>query len=302
MIRYFFVLLLTVSSVSLFSQELKCNIQVVASEVQGTNKNVYQTLQSELYEFINNRNWTKHVYSQEERIECNILIRITRQISVDDFDGTMQIQSRRPVYNSSYQTTILNHLDEDVRFKYVEFEPLEFSETEHLSNLTSMIAFYVYLILGFDYDSFSKEGGAEYFMLAEKIVNNAQNAVEPGWRSFDDNKSNRYWLIENILNEKYGPIREFMYNYHRLGLDRMYNKVNEARSQIADDLLLLREVYREKPNIVMPYYKLIFNAKADEFVNIFSEAFPDEKARVLNILNEIDAPNGEKYKKILNQQ
>ena len=302
MIRYFFVLLLTVSSVSLFSQELKCNIQVVASEVQGTNKNVYQTLQSELYEFINNRNWTKHVYSQEERIECNILIRITRQISVDDFDGTMQIQSRRPVYNSSYQTTILNHLDEDVRFKYVEFEPLEFSETEHLSNLTSMIAFYVYLILGFDYDSFSKEGGSEYFMLAEKIVNNAQNAVEPGWRSFDDNKSNRYWLIENILNEKYGPIREFMYNYHRLGLDRMYNKVNEARSQIADDLLLLREVYREKPNIVMPYYKLIFNAKADEFVNIFSEAFPDEKARVLNILNEIDAPNGEKYKKILNQQ
>ena len=299
MFRIVFIAGLSLLSLCALPQELKCNIQVVASEIQGTNKQVFQTLQTELYEFLNNRNWTDHVYAQEERIECNILIRLSRQISSDEFQGTMQIQSRRPVYNSSYQTTLLNHLDNDVRFRYVEFEPLEFSETEHLSNLTSLLAYYVYIILGFDYDSFAFEGGTQFFQMAEKIVSNAQNAVELGWKSYESNKNNRYWFVENILNDKYSPIREFIYNYHRLGLDRMYNKVNEARSQIAEDLMLLRNVYREKPSVHMPYYDVIFNAKVDEFVNIFSEAFPDEKARVMNILNEIDPTNTDKYKKIL---
>ncbi|MBN2521116.1 MAG: DUF4835 family protein [Bacteroidales bacterium] len=299
MIRFIIAIALFIYSILVYSQELKCNVQVIASEIQGTNTKIFQTMQSELYEFINNRNWTNHVYTQEERIECNLLLRILKPISTDEFEGQLQIQSRRPVFNSSYQTTLFNYLDKDIRFRYVEFEPLEFSETEHLSNLTSIIAYYIYIILGFDYDSFSFEGGTQFFQIAEKIVNNAQNAVEIGWKSYESNKSNRYWLIENILNDKYGSIREFMYNYHRLGLDRMYDKVNEGRLQITEDLLLLRKVYREKPNIHMPYYDLIFDAKADEFVNIYTEAFPDEKARVLNILNEIDPSNTEKYKKIL---
>lgn len=283
-----------------YTQELKCNIQVVASEVQGTNKQVYQTLQSELYEFMNNTSWTNHIYSNEERIECTILLRINNQLSSDEFSGTMQIQAQRPVFNSSYKTTLLNYIDKDVRFQYVEYEPLEFNPTTHLSDLTSLFAFYAYIILGFDYDSFSLEGGTASFQIAEKIVNNAQNArITTGWLSYDSNKKNRYWLVENLLNDKYSSLREFIYNYHRLGLDRMSEKVNEARVQISEDLLLLRKIYREKPNVIMPYYDIILDAKSDEFVNIFSESFPDEKARVVNILSEIDPSNQEKYRKII---
>ncbi len=297
--RFITIYIIILFSIHSFSQELKCNIQVVANEIQGTNKKVFQTLQSELYEFMNNRTWTNHVYSDEERIECNILIRITTQVSSDEYSGTMQIQSRRPVYKSSYQTTLLNMIDKDVQFQYVEYEPLEFNETSYLSNLTSLLAYYAYIIIGFDYDSFSYEGGNPYFEKAEKIVNNAQNAKESGWKSYESNKSNRYWLVENILNNKYGSIREFIYNYHRLGLDKMHQKINEARLQIAEDLELLRKVYREKPNLHMPYLDLIFDAKADEFINIYSEAFPDEKARVVNILSEIDPANQEKYRGII---
>lgn len=295
------LLLLLISQV-ISAQELKCNIQVVSNEVQGTNKQVFQTLQRELYEFVNTRSWTNHLFAQEERIECNILIRITRQVSSDEFEATMQIQSRRPVYGSSYQTTLFNYLDKEVRFRYVEFEPIEFSETGHLSNLTSLIAYYVYIILGFDYDSFSYEGGTPFFEQAEKIVSNAQNATEIGWKSYESNKANRYWLIENILNDKYESIREFLYNYHRLGLDKMSAKPPEARLQILEDLLLLRKVYREKPNVHMPFLDIIFDAKSDEFVNIFSDGFPDEKARAMNTLNEIDPSNTEKYKRIMDNQ
>lgn len=285
---------------SILSQELKCNIQVVSNEIQGTNKKIFQTLQSELFEFINNTNWTKHVYEQQERIECNILIRITKQVTTDQFNATLQIQSSRPVFNSSYETTILNIVDNDVQFEYVEFEPLEFSETTHLSNLTSLIAYYVYIILGFDYDTFSYEGGSEYFEKAQKIVSNAQNDnTATGWKSYESNKKNRYWLVENILNDNYGDVRKFFYNYHRLGLDKMNKKAPEARLQILEDLILLRNVYRDKPNISMPYLDLVFDAKTDEFVNIFSEGFPDEKARAVNILTEIDPPNQTKYKKII---
>ena len=297
--KLLFIAVIFAISFQLFAQELKCNIQVVSNKVQGVNRKIFQTLQSELYEFMNNTNWTNHLYTNEERIECNILIQIGKQISSDEFQATLQIQSRRPVYNSSYQTTILNMVDKDFQFQYVEYEPLEFSESSFLSNLTSVLAYYAYVIIGFDYDSFSFEGGTPYFEKAEKIVNNAQNAKELGWKSYESNKSNRYWFIENILNDKYSSIREFMYNYHRLGLDKMHQKVNESRLQISEDLELLRKVYREKPNLHMPFLDIIFDAKADEFINIFSEAFPDEKARAVNILTEIDPANQEKYRKII---
>lgn len=281
------------------SQELKCNVQVVANEIQGTNKQVFQTLQSELYEFMNNTSWTNHVFSNEERIECNFLLRINNQTS-DEFSGTLQIQARRPVYNSSYKTTLINLIDNNVYFQYVEYEPLEFNPASYISNLTSLFAFYAYIVLGFDYDSFSLEGGTPFFQIAEKIVNNAQNAKETaGWLSYESNKKNRYWLVENLLSDKYSSLREFTYNYHRLGLDRMSEKINEARVQISEDLLLLRKIYREKPSLSMPFFDIILDAKSDEFVDIFSESFPDEKARVVNILSEIDPSNQEKYRKII---
>jgi hypothetical protein len=284
------------------AQELKCNVQVVSQKVQGTNKQVFENMQTAIYEFMNTRKWTQHVYQNEERIECNILINIRKRISSEEFDATIQVQSRRPVFGTSYSTTMLNLSDEKFIFTYVEFDPLEFSENTFTSNLTSVLAYYAYIILGFDYDSFSLEGGTPYFQLAEKIVNNAQNAREPGWKSYEGNQDNRYWFIENIMNNKYSPLREFMYNYHRLGLDRMHEEVAKGRATIAESLLLLREVYREKPALKMPYFDQVMDAKSGELVKIFSESFPDEKARVVNILNEIDPANSDKYQRIIGQK
>lgn len=284
----------------LSGQELRCNIQLVTQQIQGTNKQIFQTLQTAMYEFMNNRNWTEHRYDYDERIECSILINLTEQLGAEEFRGSIQIQSRRPAYNSTYNTTMFNFLDNDVRFRYIEYEPLEFNEQTHLSNLTSLLAFYAYIIIGLDYDSFSTEGGTPYFQKAEAIVNNAQNIPEPGWKPYDGARNkNRYWLIKNILDDEYRPVREFIYRYHRLGLDMMDSKVNEGRAEIAEDMRLLQKVYREKPDPYLFFLQIIFDAKSDEFVNIFSESFPEEKRRVTTILKEIDPANTSKYEKII---
>jgi len=294
-----FILLGSFTFTRLPGQELKCNIQIVSQQVQGTNKQVFQTLQTAVYEFMNNTVWTNHVYNMDERIECNMMFNITEQISADEFKGTLQIQSRRPIFNTNYNTVMLNYMDNDIHFRYVEFEPLEFDETKHLSNLTSILAYYAYIIIGLDYDSFSLMGGSPYFRKAENIVNNAQNARESGWKSFEStDHKNRYWLVNDIVDSKYAPIREFIYRYHRLGLDMMDEKVVEGRSVIAESLDNLQKVYREKPDPFMRFLRIVLDAKSDEFVNIFSESFTEEKNRVLTILNEIDPSNKTKYQKI----
>jgi hypothetical protein len=291
---------LFVSCLSLFSQELNCNIQIVTQQIQGTNKQIFETMQGAIYEFMNNTSWTSNVFELNERIECNMLFNLQEQVSDEEFKGTLQIQVRRPVYNSSYNTVLFNYVDNDLNFKYVEYQPLQFNENTHLLNLTSILAYYAYIILGLDYDSFSYEGGTEFFQKAEKIVNNAQNTPEKGWKSIDSqSRKNRYWLIDNILNEDFSPAREFMYRYHRLGLDMMYDKVNEARAEMAESLKLLQQVYRNKPDPFMHFLQVIYDAKSDEFVNIFRDSFQDEKTRVFAILNEIDPANTNKYEAIL---
>jgi len=286
-------------SFAMFGQELRCNVQVNSSQIQGTNKQVFQTLQTAIYEFMNNTAWTNHIYSNEERIECNILINL-QDHSGDEFTGNIQVQSRRPVYNTSYNTTVLNYKDDNLKFNYVEFEPLEFSINEHRSNLTSVLAYYAYLIIGLDYDTFSMLGGTEYYQKAERIVNNAQNARESGWKAFESRK-NRYWLIENILNDRYSGIREFLYRYHRLGLDVMESKEAVGRAEIVESLELLQKVYRQKPDPYLFFYELIIGAKSDELVNVFSESFMAEADRAYNILVEIDPTHTDKYKKIKQQ-
>lgn len=283
------------------SQELRCNVSINSQRIQGTNRLLFQNMQTAIYEFMNNTPWTNHVYGFDERIECSIMLNITEQIGSDEFKGTIQIQSRRPVFNTSYNTTMLNFQDNNLHFRYREYEKLEFSESSHLSNLTSILAFYAYIIIGLDYDSFSRLGGTEYFQKAERIVNNAQNAVERGWKAYEGNRKNRYWMIENLLNPKYQPLREAFYRYHRLGLDVMSEKAAEGRAEIAESLVLLQRVYREKPDPYLFALQLFFDAKNEELVNIFSESYPTEKARVVNILTEIDNPNASKYKRIIEQ-
>jgi hypothetical protein len=294
------IILIFFVSVNVFSQELSCNIQMITQQIQGTNKQIFQTLEGAIYEFINNTSWTTHTFDVDERIECNMLFNLQEQIGDDQFKGTLQIQVRRPVYNSSLNTVLFNYVDNDLQFDYVEFQPLEFSETSHISNLTSILAYYAYIILGLDYDSFSPEGGTEFFEKAEKIVNNAQNAKEKGWKSIESpSRKNRYWLVNNILNEDFTPAREFIYRYHRLGLDRMYDKMNEARAEIAESLKLLQEVHREKPDPFMHFLQVIYDAKSDELVNIFKDSFQEEKSRVFALLNEIDPANTNKYERII---
>jgi hypothetical protein len=248
---------------------------------------------------MNNRQWTSHVYDYSERIECNILINLTDYNGMDGFVGTLQIQSRRPVYNTSYNTTLLNYMENegDFQFQYIEQQPLEFQETTHLSNLTSVLAFYAYIIIGLDYDSYSMEGGTEYFQNAQTIVNNAQSSTDVGWKAYESRKqNNRYFLIENLLDDRYGALRRCSYRYHRLGLDVMSERPEIGRAEIAESFELLQKVHRFKPNSFL--MNLFFSAKSDEIVNIFSESFPAEKQKVYNVLKVVDITNAQKYEKI----
>lgn len=288
-------LLAFVISTFTHAQEFRCNISISAERIQGANRNLFRTMQSDLYEFMNNRRWTEHTYTMEERIECNIFIRLEEQISVDEFRGSIQIQAKRPVFNSTYETTLLNIKDNDFHCKYVEFQPIEFNETNNRDNLTNIMAFYAYIILGFDYDTFSREGGTPYFEKAQAIVNNSQNAREKGWKAFESER-NRYWLIENIMNRSYSAMRETYYTYHRLGLDVMADKTEEGRAAIAESLKGVQTVFRRRPSTYI--LQVFFDAKSDELVNIFSKSYPDERNRVVAILNEVDPSNGNKYQKI----
>jgi hypothetical protein len=286
-------------ALSLRSQELRCNVQITSQQVQGTNRQIFQTLQGAVNEFINGRAWSNYKFASNERIECSMLFNI-QDLSGDQFKGTLQIQVRRPVYNSSFNTVLFNYIDNDLEFRYVEFQPLEFSETSHLSNLTSLLAYYANIILGLDFDSFGLLSGTEFFQKAEKIVNNAQNANEKGWRAGEStSRRNRYWFINNILNEEYAPVREFVYKYHRLGMDMLYDKIVDARINIAESLSLLQEVYKNRPDPFMHFLQVILDAKSDEFVSIFQGSTDDEKRRVQALLNQIDPTHGDKYRKIL---
>ncbi len=281
------------------TQELNCRVQVVSQSIQGTNKRVFDALQLAIFEFVNNTKWTGHVYRNEERIECNILINLTKRISNDEFSGTMQIQSSRPVFDASYKTPLLNYKDNDLKIAFSEQDIIEFSENSFTSNLASILAYYTYIIIGLDYDTFSLEGGTKFFQKAEAIVNNAQNANESGWKAFESTK-NRYWLVQALLDNTYLPLRHCMYEYHRLGLDKMSNKVDEGRSKIAESIKQLKSVHREKPNSFL--MQVFFDAKADEIVSIFSESNRDEANRVYSTLKEVNNANTSKYASIISSE
>lgn len=283
-------------SVHLFAQEFNCNVQVLSPQLQQTDKRIFETMQNSLRDFINNRKWTDDNYLNQERIECSIIININERQGSDQFKGTLQIQARRPVYKTSYNTATFNFNDENLNFRYIEDQVLEYGENNpNNSALTNIIAFYCYVMLGIDYDTFSLNGGTPYFQRAQTIVNQSQNASEPGWKSFESIK-NRYWIIENFLSPVFASIREVLYRYHRKGLDVMATDVSGGRREILDAMELWRKVASERPNSLLA--QIFFNAKADELVNIFSGGEPDEKTKAANLLSEIDPSNTSKYQKI----
>ena len=288
------IFLMLISQFS-FSQELICNIMVNFNQVQTSDRQIFQSLQKSLYEFVNNTKWTDTKIENEERIDCSIMINISKMISNDVFEGTLQIQSKRPIYGTSYQSTILNYQDQNFKFQFQEFQPLEFTVNTHLDNLTSIIAFYINIILALDFSSFSEDGGMEYIGKAQKIVNNAQNAPEKGWKAFESDR-NRYWLAYDLADPRYSSFQSCLYAYHRLGLDNLSEEPDDARFEITEALESLKSIYRENPSAFL--LKLFFDAKSDEIVKIYSEAFPNEKARIVKTLVEIDPTNSSKYQKI----
>ena len=277
------------------AQELRCNVSVSATKITGSNRMVFQSMQRDLYEFMNNRKWTDHKFKNNEKIECNIHINLDQQISSDQYKGTIQIQSKRPVYGSSYNTTVLNIKDNNFQCSYKEFQPIEFDETSNTDNLTSILAYYAYVIIGMDYDSFSPEGGTEYFTKAQQIVTNSQNINAKGWKSFESDY-NRYWLINNILNKAYSPFRECIYAYHRKGLDRMSENPDDGRAEVAESLRSIQKVFRSRPTLYI--LRVFFDSKSQELIQVFSKSFPDEQNRVYNILSECDPSNANKYNSI----
>ncbi|MGQ1889857.1 type IX secretion system protein PorD [Thermophagus sp. OGC60D27] len=294
---WMFILVLLCYLEPLSSQELRCAVQVVAPAVQGTNRNVFQSMRETISEFLNNHQWTNHVFETSERIECTFHFTISEVIGVNRFKGSLQIQSRRPVFNSAYSTTILNLKDEDIDFEYTEFESIVYNENNPESNLVAILAYYAYVILGYDYDTFSLEGGTPWFQKAEKIVGMRQNARESGWKQFEGRR-NRYWLVYNLLENDHQPLRRFYYEYHRKGLDIMSEDPQRGRGQIADALKLLREVYRRESGSYA--LQLVFDAKQKELINLFSEAFSKEKADAVNVLSEVNPSNADAYQKMLN--
>lgn len=297
--RILFLLLILLLPSIVNSQEFICQVSVNSPQVEGTEKKVFQTLQTELYDFINNRKWTNYIYKTEERIECSIMITITERPSSDQFKARVNVVLQRPVYKTSYNTNLLNLVDNDFDFKYIEYEPLVYSDDAFTSNLTSMVAYYLYVMLGFDADSFSKLGGTPYFEKARAVVNAAQNTPERGWKAYE-NQKNRYWLVENVLNSTYQPFREGMYTYHRTGLDLMSENMDMGRNGVNECIEGIQRVNREKTGLYI--VQLFVNAKRDELINIYTQAAPMDKTKAVNVLKEIDPANSSRYQQILQQK
>lgn len=278
------------------AQEFLCDISVSAPTIEGTDRRVFESLQSALYEFMNNRKWTNVNIKNLERIECTMMITVRERVSSDEYKGTLNIVLRRPVYKSSYNSVLLNFVDENFQFRYLESQALDFNENSFLSNLTSTLAFYAYIMLGLDFDSFGLYGGDAFFQAAESIVNSAQSANERGWKAFDGNR-NRYWMSENLRNPSYRMLRQFYYEFHRLGLDQMADNPDEGRASITSALSYLEQAYRARSNLFL--LQLVLDAKRDEIINVYSKGSPQEKTKAANIMREVDPANASKYEKIL---
>lgn len=289
----FFILF---SSLELLSQEVLCNVRVIPDkEIQISDRQKLQTLQKSVREFVNNRKWTNEVFIEEERIEFNISFNILSKVSTDRYAGTLQIQYSRPVFNSSYYSPILNYLDDEIEFDYIETQPLDYNENTHESNLSAILSYYTYIIIGLDYSTFSPNADNIYLQKAKKIVENAQSAPEGGWKAFESNK-NRYWLAEELLDAKYSSFHDVLYNYHRQGLDIMNEDNEKGRGYVTESIESMRKIKQLNPTAFI--LQLFFNSKADEISNIYSNAYQDEKNRVYKLLTELDPSNLNKYNKI----
>ena len=278
------------------AQELNCQVIINTSQIQGSaNKQIFDQLQKSIFDFVNNRKWSNDIFGSQEKINCTFQIIINKSLGSDEYSASIQVESARPIYKSAYSSTIFNFQDDDFQFKFQQFSQLEFNENTFQNNLTSVLAYYAYVVLANDYDSFSPLGGTQYWQKAQQIVNNAQSANESGWVS-SQSQRNRYWLVENTLQPVFKGLRDCMYEYNKNGLDMMFEKTDEGRAAILKSLDLLMPVYKSRPASFN--MQLFFNAKADELVNIFKGASPEEKTKIMELLSTLDPSRTNKYSKI----
>lgn len=293
------VVALVAMSISLGAQELKCNISINSEQVQGSNKAVFTTLQQSMEEFVNTQRWTNMTFQEKERIECSMMI-VVKSVQDNMFVCEFTCQSRRPVFGTTYTTPTLNIKDANFTFTYQEYDRMEFQHNTFTSNLTAMVAYYCYLIIAHDMDSFAKLGGTPYFQVCEDIVTSAQsasldNAEMVGWKAFESNR-NRYALTNNLMDEAFKKYRAYYYDYHRHGLDEMVNNVANGRARIAKDIKVLKEAYNARPATYL--VGTFLDAKSDELVNIFKSGTADEKKMVYELLMDIDPTRQDTYENI----
>lgn len=298
--KFLLSIALMVFTTPFFSQELNCQVTIVADaklELTTVDQDIIAQLKQTITDMMNNTQWSKDKFKVEERINCVLQLQIKEKPSTGTYSGSLQVQSTRPVFNSSYNTTVINYLDENVAFSFSRNALLVYAPNQYRDNLTSILAFYAYYIIGMDYDSFSLKGGTPYFNEAQQIVSLAQSSGASGWKSNESSKRNRFWLVDNVLHQLFEPLRECNYQYHRKGVDKLYEDKVAGRKQMFDALVKLNTVTQARPNSI----NLInfVQAKLTEIKEISEDAEQKDKTDIVNLMKKIDPSNASKYEEIL---
>lgn len=299
--RLFNIILCVALAVAAQAQELNCKVTIKSDAILNTDKQVFLSMERAISDFINTRKWTTDQFGPTEKIDCSILINLTAKMQGDEdaYAATMSIQASRPVYNASYTTTTIKYIDRDVVFKYSQFNPLQFDDNRVsgndplVSNLTALLAFYSYMIIGLDYESFAPNGGSVYFKKAQNVVNNAPELKAiTGWRAVDGNR-NRYWLTDQLLSPRFTAYRDFWYILHREALDNMFNKPEESRKKILAGITTLSQLQKENPGAIL--LQFFFNAKSEEILGIMAQVPKQERTPYITQLQQMDVPNAQRY-------
>ncbi len=304
-IKLFLLVLFFAASAQCPAQELLARVSILSNKVSTkVDRNVFQTLQTGLANFLNTRRWTNDAFQPQEKIQCSFLLTIDDAPGNNVYKGKLTVQAARPVYNSSYESPLVNFIDEYITFRYVEFQPIEFNENRvqgsdpYVANLTAILAYYANIILGLDYASFSLRAGSTYFQKAWNIVNNAPESGRDigGWKSFDGLR-NRYWLAENLNNNRFAILHDAVYAYYRTGMDLFQENEEAARAGIMNALNFLNNLNIENPNSM--FLQFFFQGKGNELAKAFSKAEPDLKERARGLLTKLDLTNTSLYNKEL---
>ena len=297
-IKILFIVTLGFSKLSI-SQIFNCEVQVIAPTLQNNpaNEEIFSSLKNAMIEYINfGYNWTNDKFEQHEQIDVSFLLTLNSK-SGNDFSGKLQITSQRPVFNSDYKSLLMSYIDKNVTFKYIRNSPIQYFEGQHVDNLADILAYYIYIILGYDYDSFSMEGGTPYFNKADQILSICQSASEPGWKAPDgDGSNNRFWLIQNALQPQFTSLRKTFYNYHISGLDQCYLNRDTCIKEITSSVNDLLEIHKSRPSSLN--MQLFFNAKYEELIKIYLPTSPSERNKIYNLVSQLDPSRIKAYNKL----